>query len=224
LKLTFCTVGAIYGDSEDVLKMENQTLHERYWNESSTAQHNAYQYSKTLAEKQAWKMAEAQGRWDLVVLCPGFVIGPSLSPASDSGSLAVFDQLLNGYMLLGVPDLGFTLVDVRDVAAAHVKAAETAGANGRYIISSSRMTPFLDISKFLKRVSDKPALVPSYHMPQLLFRLLAPLGGMSQKWVSSNWGIRFAVDNKRSIEDLGVNYRPVEETLLDHHTCWKAQR
>jgi nucleoside-diphosphate-sugar epimerase len=217
-------VGAIYGDNADILQMENQTLHERCWNESSTAQHNAYQYSKTLAEMQAWKMAEAQSRWDLVVLCPGFVLGPSLSPASDSGSLAVMDQLLNGYMLLGVPNLGFVLVDVRDVATAHVRAAEMSGAKGRYIISGSRMTPFLEISKFLKRVHDKPALIPSWHMPHLLFRLLAPLGGMSQKWVSANWGILFAVDNKRSIEELGVKYRPVEETLLDHLESWKAQR
>ncbi|KAK4118758.1 NAD(P)-binding protein [Parathielavia appendiculata] len=217
------SVAAMYGDNVEVLQMENQTLHERYWNVTSTAHHNAYQYSKTLAEKQAWKMVEGQSRWELVVLCPGLVLGPSLSPASDSGSLAIIDQLLSGIMLVGVPDLAFALVDVRDVATAHLKAAETPQAKGRYIISENRTTPLVEISKCLKQFHDKPALLPSWNMPHLLFRLLGPLMGLSQKWLSANLGIRFAVDNRRAMEELGLTYRPAEETLREHYQAWKAQ-
>ncbi|KAK4096415.1 NAD(P)-binding protein [Parathielavia hyrcaniae] len=218
------SVAAMYGDNADVLQMENQTLHERYWNATSTAYHNAYQYSKTLAEKKAWEMAEAQSRWELVALCPGLVLGPSLSPASDSGSLAIISQLLTGIMLVGVPDLAFALVDVRDVAAAHLRAAETPVARGRYILAGDRTIPLVDISKSLKQVHDRPALLPSWNMPQLAFRLIGPVMGLSQKWLSANLGIGFAVDNKRAMEELGVTYRPVQETLRDHYQSWKAQQ
>jgi hypothetical protein len=42
--------------------MENNTLHERYFNETSTINHNAYQYSKVLAEKEAWNISRAQSK------------------------------------------------------------------------------------------------------------------------------------------------------------------
>lgn len=203
--------------------MENGTLSERYFNTTSSLQHNAYQYSKTLAEKEAWKIAESQTRWDLVVLCPGLVLGPSLTPSSDSGSLAIIDQLLSGYyMLPGAPDLAWAMVDVRDVAAAHIRAAEVPAAKGRYIISHSSLTSLMDVSTCLKRVHRSPRSLPSWQMPHFLFRLVAPLVGISQAWVSANMGIRFAVDNTRSIKELGMEYRPVEEMLLDHYQAWAA--
>jgi nucleoside-diphosphate-sugar epimerase len=130
--------------------MENNTLHERYFNETSTINHNAYQYSKVLAEKQAWNISRAQSKWDLVAICPGFTVGPTLSPESRSGRLFTIDQLLRGYMLMGVPVLAFALLDVRDIAEAHVKAAEVDSAHGRYIVAGSGMTSFLEISKLLK--------------------------------------------------------------------------
>jgi hypothetical protein len=37
-------------------------------------------------------------------------------------------------------------------------------------------------------------------------------------------GIRFDVANERSIEELGVKYRPVQETLVDHYKSWLEQR
>lgn len=205
--------------------MENRKLHERYWNESSTPDHNAYQYSKTIAEREAWKVAESQTRWDLVAICPGFVLGPSLTPGSDSGSLDLLDQLLKGnYMVPGVPDLGFVMVDVRDVAVAHLKAAEVEQAKGRYVISHSKMTTFLDVSNTLKQVHTKPRLLPSWNMPNLLFRVAAPLVGVSQRWITANIGIEIAADNARSIEELGMEYRPVTEMLLDHYRSWAAEQ
>ncbi len=35
---------------------------------------------------------------------------------------------------------------------------------------------------------------------------------------------RFKIDNRRSIEELGVVYLPIEETLADHYTSWGAQK
>ena len=49
--------------------------------------HQPYTYSKIVAERAAWEIAGAQDRWDLVVINPGFVLGPSLTTASNSGEL-----------------------------------------------------------------------------------------------------------------------------------------
>ncbi|OLN96107.1 Tetraketide alpha-pyrone reductase 2 [Colletotrichum chlorophyti] len=46
-----------------------------------------YIYSKMVAEREAWKFHDAQNRWSLVVINPGLVIGPPLTPESASGSL-----------------------------------------------------------------------------------------------------------------------------------------
>jgi nucleoside-diphosphate-sugar epimerase len=73
-------VAAMYGDNVDILKMKDSTLSEAYWNETSTATYGSYSYSKLAAEREAWKICEAQHRWDLVVINPGFVLGPSLAP------------------------------------------------------------------------------------------------------------------------------------------------
>ncbi|TGO44959.1 hypothetical protein BCON_0438g00040 [Botryotinia convoluta] len=56
------SIAAIYSDSADILKMKDSTLAEAYWNVTSTAADNPYSYSKTIAEREAWKMQEAQSR------------------------------------------------------------------------------------------------------------------------------------------------------------------
>ncbi|KAH6876825.1 hypothetical protein B0T10DRAFT_413967 [Thelonectria olida] len=216
--------GAMYGDNIDVIHMENQTLHESYFNETSTMDHNPYQFSKLLAEKEAWRISRAQNRWDLVVICPGFVVGPTLSLASKSGSLFTMDQLLCGRMLVGVPDLAFALVDVRDVAAAHIRAAEVRSARGRYIVSRSEMTPFVEISKLLKLVHANPWSLPSWQIPNWILRLFGPLMGLSRCWIDANLGIRFLVDNTRSINELGIEYREVTQTLVDHYHSWAVDQ
>ena len=75
-----------------------------------------------MAEKTAWKMAE-NSHWDLIVLNPGFVLGPSLSTRIDGASVDMMRSLLNGKYRLGVPDIYLAFVDVRDVAQAHFLAA-----------------------------------------------------------------------------------------------------
>ncbi|KKY36953.1 putative leucoanthocyanidin reductase [Diaporthe ampelina] len=129
------TTGAIAGDYKDVIDKMRVMSHD-YFNETSTVKHNPYHYSKVLAEKEAWRLFEehqksGQRRWDLVVICPAFVLGPTLTTSSESGSLFLMDELLSGLMFYGVPELSFLPVDVRDVAAAHIRAAELKEAYGR---------------------------------------------------------------------------------------------
>lgn len=58
---------AIYGDAADCALAPNGTLTEDIWNTTASLEYQPYAYSKTLAEKEAWKIAGAQSQWDLVV-------------------------------------------------------------------------------------------------------------------------------------------------------------
>lgn len=98
-----------------------------------------------MAEDEAWRFAKEKGL-DLVVINPGLVLGPLLKP-SLTFSVNVIVDLITGKD--NFINKNFRLVDVRDVALAHVKAFETPSANGRYIIEGPVVT-INDIEKILR--------------------------------------------------------------------------
>lgn len=218
------TVGAIFGDYIDVRQMKGGVLTEAYFNTSSTLETNPYHLSKVEAEKEAWRLHGQQQRWSLVTINPGLVLGPSLTPASASGSLFLLDEMLRGVLFYGMPDLSLTTVDVREVALAHLRAAQRTAAHGRYILAEKEMISFVEISKILRSVHPRPWLLPRHKIPDWLVRLIGPAFGLTPDYIRKHLGIRFPVDNRRSIDELGIRYRPIRETLTDHARDWLRQR
>lgn len=221
------TVGAIAGDWQDILDNDDVgVMRETYFNETSTVQHNPYHYSKVTAEKEAWNMydAQEQKRWHLVVMCVALVLGPTPATSSESGSLFLMDELLSGWMFYGVPDLHFAVVDIRDVAAAHIRAAEVTHAKGRYIVSHPATLSFLQISIHFKRRRKGSLWLPAHQLPTPLVKVVGPLFGLTQKWMSRNLGVKFTVDNTRSVDELGLEYRPIEDTLDAHYDSWEKNK
>ena len=140
---------AIYTDAIDTVNAPNGVLTEEVWNTTSSLDYQPYSYSKTLAEKKAWEMAEAQEQWDLVTVNPSLVMGPPLNPrVTTSESFNILMQLGDGTMKMGSPKMGIGLVDLRDVAEAHFKAGFTPEAHGRYI-TSAHNTNFYEMGKAL---------------------------------------------------------------------------
>ena len=77
----------------------------------------AFPKSKYLQEKLVWdywNSLNPNSRFECVTLCPGFMIGPTLTPESFAAQRWL-QTIMDGSMRL-VPDLYMTLVDVRDVA------------------------------------------------------------------------------------------------------------
>ncbi|CAI7600696.1 unnamed protein product [Penicillium manginii] len=214
------SVAAIFGDNADVLEMKNRTL------SADSVTYNAYPYSKVVAEKEAWKLHDAQPspkRWKLVTINPGLVLGPSLSPASESGSLSLLDQLLRGQLFLGVPDMWFAIVDVRDVATAHLRAAQNPDSNGRFILANNTTHGFVELARILRSITQN-SRIPKNKIPNAVVRMSGPLLGLSQKWLKLNLGIPFDIDNRPSLDQLSIIYRPLEETLEDHYSSWKKSQ
>ncbi|MGY4976893.1 NAD-dependent epimerase/dehydratase family protein [Streptomyces sp. 900105755] len=218
------TVGTIFGDYADVHEMAGGVLTEEYFNTTSTVANNPYHYAKTVAERAARNAEAAQDRWRLVSINPGLVLGPSLTPASESGSLFLLDELFKGCFCYGAPDFSFTTADVRDVADAHIAAAENPAARGRYIVANETMTSFHEMSRIIRTRHPWDPRLPRTALPHGPVRVLGPLFGLTQDYIRKHLGIRFRVDNGRSVRELGLAYRPVAETLLDHHESWRTRR
>lgn len=208
------SVAAIMGDGRDALELPDQTFDETYWNTSSHEKHQPYSYSKTLAERKAWEIAGQQQQWDLVVINPSFILGPSLNNNPDATSSSIIKQLADGTLKMGAPDFWYGIVDVRDVARAHLLAAWRPGASGRHILASDHGN-FLDIANIIRKK------YPQYPLPKKLISrnllwLMGPLFGISRKMIMRNYGYHYRLNNSYSREDLDLHYRPMEETILDH--------
>lgn len=209
------SVVAMYGDAIDINTTKEGIFTDEHWNTTSSASHQPYSYSKVLAEKEALKIAGQQNRWDLVTIHPGFVMGPSLSGRTDSTSIDFMRSMVNGKFAPGVPKLTFAYVDVRDVALAHIKAGITETASGRYILTADSKNA-LEFANMLREKFDRKYKIPKNFLPDFLVYLAGPFQGFSWKYLKRNLGIYYKFDNSRSKTDLGIDYKPIPETLADH--------
>jgi dihydroflavonol-4-reductase len=169
--LTSSTV-AICNDASDSFKAPDQKLTESDWNTGSTLDYNPYNLSKVKAEQAAWTIAGSQTQWSLVVINPGLVMGPGLKYHASSDTVAIFVGLVGGDMANGCPAASLPIVDVRDVAHAHVMAAYTPKAHGRNIINGSNTTLVEMADCLREKYSNYP--LPSRTVPKFLLWLLLP--------------------------------------------------
>ncbi len=102
---------------------------ETMWADPDDPQFDAYRVSKILAERAAWDfMSRAGGRTEFATVLPGAVFGPLLMPENFS-SVQIIAGLLDGRPKL-MPQLGFWVVDVRDLVDLHIRAMIAPEAKG----------------------------------------------------------------------------------------------
>lgn len=209
------SVAAIYGDYVDIELAPGGIFTEKEWNVTSSAKHQPYAYSKTIAEKEAWAITKEQDQWDLLTINPGWILGPSMSKRKDSMSISTMIQFGDGAYKTGVPELWNGIVDVRDVASAHIKAGYTPEASGRHITSSGEATLF-DLAKILQKHSGDSYPFPRRQAHKFVFWLIAPIFGYTREYVSKNVGTHIKLDNSYSKADLGMSYITIEQTVKEH--------
>ena len=198
---------AIFGDAAECIDTPNSKLTEDIWNTTSSVTHQPYSYSKTLAERAAWRITEAQDKWTLVVINPALVIGPTVSGKSTSATHDILCQLGDGKMKSGAPPFEIGMVDVRDVADAHVRAAYIKKASGRHIVFKEVQSP-LGLANFLKEKYSSDYPLPKKELPKWLLWLIGPIVDktFSRKVISLNMGHKWRADNSKSVEKLGMKY------------------
>jgi dihydroflavonol-4-reductase len=195
-----------------------RVLSEADWNVKSSLTRNPYYLSKTLAEKEGWRFIEEEKpRFDLVVINPYFVVGPSLGPGLNPSN-QLFSDLLGG-QYPGIMSLTWGFVDVRDVAAAHILAMENPAAKGRYLTAGEDVSMRQIVELLTKLGYDKYKL-PKLAMDCAIGDFTAKLASYFQpkgvgQYLRTHIGHTLRYDNSKVQRELGLRFRPLEQSVVE---------
>jgi nucleoside-diphosphate-sugar epimerase len=168
------------------------------WTDPDTPGLAAYPRSKAIAERAAWDFIGTEGGdTQLVVVNPTFIAGPSLVAALRS-TLTAFKAIIEGTMPV-LPRQRFGVVDVRDVADAHITAMATpAAAGNRYLLLADGPTiTWLELAQILRdHLGTAGEHVTTTEAPG---EDPAPL----------------TIHNDRAKQELGWQPRPAETTIVE---------
>ncbi|GAA3614428.1 aldehyde reductase [Kineosporia mesophila] len=177
---------------------------------------DAYGKSKILAERAAWDFITREGGGtELTTILPVAVMGPVLGQ-DVSGANHIVQRSLNGEMP-GYPNMYVPIVDVRDVAAAHVAAMSTPAAAGQRILVSTGQPAMAmrHIGEVLKaNFGEAAKKVPSRRIPDFIVRLTARFKPEFRP-VAADLGFVKQVSNDRLTRILGLSPRSPEQAIVD---------
>lgn len=172
-----------------------------------------YPRSKTVAERAArdWVAAEG-GDMEFASVNPAAVFGPLLSDDL-STSIELVKQLLEGKVPM-CPDIGFGIIDVRDVADMHYRALTAEGIKDERFVCSGPFLMFIDVANILKaNLGEQARKVPMRKMPDWLLKLMALVRPELKQVVAELGNVRGG-DSRHAMERLGWTMRPPEEAIL----------
>ena len=207
------SVAAVRNGGADA-RAEGRELTEEDWSDPEDLSLTPYTRSKTIAELAAWKFMREQGAEErLVTVQPGAIVGPVLSP-DRSYSLEAIERLLEGRMP-GLPRLGFSFIDVRDVAALEVAALSAPEAGGQRLLAAGAFLWFSDVAEILRRrLGEQAGKVPTRKIPNFVVRAMA-LVDPSVRSVAGELGHKTTYSLENARRRVGWSPRPVEETIVD---------
>ena len=172
----------------------------------------AYTKSKTLAEKAAWDFIKTQApQIELTTINPVLVLGAPLDNNFGS-SISVVERIMKGKDPM-LPDLRFSIVDVRDVAQMHVEAIKNDETKGERILAASQTFSFVEIAKYIKSIYPK-SKIKTGKAPSALIKFLSLFDG-EIKAVLPLLGKPMITSNKKAQKILGIKFIPVEVTLKE---------
>ncbi|RKE84717.1 SDR family oxidoreductase [Rhizobium sp. AG855] len=189
-----------------------------------------YYRSKILADRAVLAFLHSHPDFWASLVLPGWMHGPGDVGPTAAGQ-TVIDVALQ--RLPGVPPGSFSVVDARDVARAMLLANEKGRRGERYLAAGRHMT----MSELLPLIARKTgARAPVRSIPLWLMRVLAAgyevYARLTGRPVLMSWAMARTVarENERSRYDpgksereLGLRFRPVEETLGDEVAWFRAK-
>lgn len=190
------------------------TYTEADWTDVNGSQVHAYAKSKTLAERAArdWIAGEGAGM-EYVSVNPAAVLGPVLS-ADFSSSVQIITRLLSG-SLPGLPNFGFGVVDVRDVADLHVRALTAPGMDGERFIASGPFMMMKEVAAVLRdRMGNEARKVPTRGLPDFVLQLTS-LVDPTIRMVTGELGKQRITPSDHARDVLGWVPRPAADTIVD---------
>ena len=188
-------------------------LDEGDWTDLDHEGLSPYVRSKTVAERAAWELVEDAGARDrLATVNPGAIIGP-VTGGGRSYSLQAIERLLDGTP--GIPRIGFSFVDVRDVAELHILAMTAPEAGGRRFVAVDRFAWLSEVAEILReRLGPAAEKVPRREVPNLLVRALGVFDPGIRSIVGQ-LGRESTYSSERARSTLGWSTRPLEESVVE---------
>lgn len=190
-------------------------LTEEHWSDPENLTDNtAYTRSKTIAERAAWTfMAEEGAGMELSVINPSAVLGPVMS-RDLSTSIQIITQLMTG-KAPACPRVGFCVVDVRDVADAHVKAMTVPEAAGERFLAAGRFMWMSEVADVLREnFPDYRRKLPKGELPDWLLKAMT-LINPPLKAIVPELGRERHCSNDKARRVLGWMPRAEEESIVE---------
>lgn len=207
--LTSSLAAVAEGHSED-----GRVYDESHWS-ATDGNIGPYALSKTLAERAAWDFVEDNGHMELTVLNPGAILGPVLD---GSHRLVTSGELVSKFMrreLPGAADLSFHLVDVRDVASAHLAVMTRPVAAGKRYCCFAEDVEMREIAGILDRnFSGRGYKIPTRGIPDFAIRIFA-LFDETARLVVPALGRRIEISTERIRKELDWQPRSAEQAVVD---------
>lgn len=186
------------------------------WADDATLANNPYGLAKAGGERvvREWHASQPKGaRPRLVTIHPCVVFGPPMSKRHMSGSLSYVEALIKRMPPKALP-AHINIVDVRDVAEAHVRALTQGREEGRYLITSGDlwMRDLGDIA----RAAFPARKWPKGQLPYWACLIIAAFHPkVTVQWARTHLRHHCTYDSQPSQEDLGMVYRTPKESLID---------
>ncbi len=173
-----------------------------------------YIRSKAIAERaaRAW-VAREGGGLEFCSINPSVVLGPVWS-RDYSASVVIVKKLLDG-SLRACPDIGFGVVDVRDVADLHLRALMAPGMAGERFIASGRFMKLREMAALLRReLGADASRVTTRQVPDFAVRLAALFNPLARA-AAGELGAERHQSAEHAKQALGWQTRPVEQSIVD---------
>lgn len=181
-----------------------------------------YIRAKTEGERVAWRLARTRGL-DLVAILPGAITGPGF--VRNTPSIDLIEMMMRGGLRAGVPAMNCPVVDVRDVARAHLLAAGR-DCEGRFVVCNDTLPSFRTMLEAMHAIDSSIPLprmaIPDFAVGALpLFdrlneRMLRTPRTITREMLGTFRGKVWNASNRRAREVLG--WRPeisLAQTLRD---------
>lgn len=187
---------------------------ETFWTDVKDKGLTPYRKSKAVAERAAWDFMKEQGAGGtLTTVLPSGVFGPVLT-TEGLGSVGLVLRLLTGAMP-GIPRLGFNVVDVRDLADAHIRAMLAPEAAGQRFIAAGEFLWMADVAKILRNnLGARASKVPTRKLASIVLRLSA-LFDAGTRDIVPMLGHKHAYSSAKAQRVLGWKPRPATATIVD---------
>jgi nucleoside-diphosphate-sugar epimerase len=115
----------------------------------------------------------------------------------------------------GNPRLGFSIVDVRDLADMHIRAMTSPEADGERFIAAGDFMWMTDIAKTLReKLGEQAKKVPTRSLPGFVLRF-ASLFDPGLKMVTPSLGRKHSFKSAKAQRVLGWTPRPATTTVVD---------